>query len=51
MKLVPWNHDICNEQFDALFLSNGPGDPSLATEAVQNIRKVNACLLLCLRKI
>ena len=41
MKLVPWNHDIGNEQFDALFLSNGPGDPSLATEAVQNIRKVN----------
>ena len=40
MKLVPWNHDICNEQFDGLFISNGPGDPSLADAAVQNIKKV-----------
>ncbi|XP_072032116.1 carbamoyl-phosphate synthase [ammonia], mitochondrial-like isoform X3 [Amphiura filiformis] len=38
--LVPLNHDISKERFDGLFISNGPGDPSLATEAIQNLREV-----------
>ncbi len=24
---VPWNHDISQEEYDGLFISNGPGDP------------------------
>ncbi len=40
MKLVPWDHDISKEEYDGLFISNGPGDPSLAQEAVLNLRKV-----------
>ena len=40
MKLVPGNHDISQEEYDGLFISNGPGDPSLAQDAVLNLRKV-----------
>ncbi|KAI0219856.1 Carbamoyl-phosphate synthase [ammonia], mitochondrial [Lamellibrachia satsuma] len=40
VKLVPWDYDITKEDFDGLFLSNGPGDPTLAAEAVTNLRKV-----------
>lgn len=36
---VPWNYDFNRLVFDALFLSNGPGDPDTASEAVCNIRK------------
>ena len=41
MKLVPWDHDITKEDFDGLFLSNGPGDPSLAGIAINNLKKVS----------
>jgi carbamoyl-phosphate synthase small subunit len=37
---VPWDYDFSNENFDGLFISNGPGDPALCTETVKNIRKV-----------
>ncbi len=40
VKLVPWDHDVSREHFDGLFISNGPGDPSLAEAAVHNLRKV-----------
>ena len=46
MKLVPWDHDISKENFDGLFLSNGPGDPSLASDAIRNLRKVCSCMIL-----
>ena len=36
---VPWNYDFHNEEFDGLFLSNGPGDPKMCTTAIDNIRK------------
>ncbi len=36
---VPWNYDFNQLQFDGLFISNGPGDPETAVEAVENIRK------------
>ncbi len=26
---VPWNYDYSNEEFDGLFISNGPGDPTM----------------------
>ena len=40
VKLVPWNWDIANEEFDGLFVSNGPGDPALAQELVDNMAAV-----------
>ncbi|CAH1249022.1 CPS1 [Branchiostoma lanceolatum] len=38
--LVPWNHNIQDESYDGLFVSNGPGDPELATEAIENMRQI-----------
>ena len=40
VKLVPWNHSISNENYDGLFLSNGPGDPSTAPEVVAELKKI-----------
>jgi carbamoyl-phosphate synthase small subunit len=36
---VPWDYDFHKEDFDGLFLSNGPGDPKMCTAAIENIRK------------
>ncbi|ROL50444.1 Carbamoyl-phosphate synthase [ammonia], mitochondrial [Anabarilius grahami] len=38
--LVPWDQDLMSLEYDGLFISNGPGDPSLAKTLVQNVRKV-----------
>uniref|UniRef100_A0AAR2KU86 Carbamoyl-phosphate synthase [ammonia], mitochondrial n=1 Tax=Pygocentrus nattereri TaxID=42514 RepID=A0AAR2KU86_PYGNA len=38
--LVPWNQDLMSLDYDGLFISNGPGDPSLAKTLIQNVRKV-----------
>ncbi|XP_061579722.1 carbamoyl-phosphate synthase [ammonia], mitochondrial isoform X2 [Cololabis saira] len=38
--LVPWDQDLLSLEYDGLFLSNGPGDPSLAETLVHNVRKV-----------
>lgn len=40
MKLVPYDHDISKEEFDGLFISNGPGNPELAVAAINNVKKV-----------
>ncbi|MBN2173953.1 MAG: glutamine-hydrolyzing carbamoyl-phosphate synthase small subunit [Bacteroidales bacterium] len=32
---VPYNHDISKENYDGLFISNGPGDPEMCYETVQ----------------
>lgn len=37
---VPWDYDFSNEDFDGVFISNGPGDPAMCNETVQNIRKI-----------
>lgn len=37
--VVPWDYDISNENFDGLFISNGPGDPKQCTVTIENIRK------------
>ncbi|KAH3681544.1 hypothetical protein WICPIJ_007489, partial [Wickerhamomyces pijperi] len=44
LKVVPWNHDLESEagQYDGLFLSNGPGDPSVMQSTVEQIKKVVA---------
>jgi len=36
---VPWDYDYHNEEYDGLFISNGPGDPKMCTLTINNIRK------------
>lgn len=40
---VPWNYDVFGNnskfKFDALFVSNGPGDPIMAKKAIVTMRK------------
>ncbi|XP_059356399.1 carbamoyl-phosphate synthase [ammonia], mitochondrial isoform X1 [Carassius carassius] len=38
--LVPWDQDLMSLEYDGLFISNGPGDPSLAKTLIQNVRQV-----------
>ncbi|XP_038576219.1 carbamoyl-phosphate synthase [ammonia], mitochondrial [Micropterus salmoides] len=38
--LVPWDQDLMSLDYDGLFISNGPGDPSLAKTLIDNVRKV-----------
>ena len=34
---VPWNHDLDSEEFDGLFISNGPGDPKQCSATVKSL--------------
>jgi carbamoyl-phosphate synthase small subunit len=36
---VPWDYDFTVEDYDGLFISNGPGDPKMCTETIHNIAK------------
>jgi carbamoyl-phosphate synthase small subunit len=36
---VPWDYDYHSEEFDGLFLSNGPGDPKMCSITIENIKK------------
>ena len=36
---VPWNYDFSEDQYDALILSNGPGDPEMCESTIKNIRQ------------
>ncbi len=36
---VPWDYDFSNEEYDALFISNGPGDPKKCEKTVNNLKK------------
>ena len=38
--LVPWNYDYSQDEYDGLFVTNGPGDPKLSQETIANLRKV-----------
>lgn len=40
VKVVPYNYDFSSEQYDGLFLSNGPGDPTRVKETTELVRKV-----------
>ena len=40
LKIVPYNYLIKQGECDGLFISNGPGDPQLCVETIQNIKKV-----------
>lgn len=35
---LPWDADLKNETFDALFISNGPGDPKQAKTTIESVR-------------
>lgn len=39
LKVVPYNYPFASEEYDGLFISNGPGDPNTVTETVQELRK------------
>lgn len=35
---VPWDYDFLREQYDGLFISNGPGDPMICTKTIANLK-------------
>jgi len=35
---VPWDYNYHTEDFDGLFLSNGPGDPKMCGITIRNIK-------------
>jgi carbamoyl-phosphate synthase small subunit len=35
---VPWDHDFSSEAYDGLFISNGPGDPTMCGETVSHLK-------------
>jgi carbamoyl-phosphate synthase small subunit len=37
---VPWDYDFLREDFDALFISNGPGDPTACGQTITNLKRV-----------
>ncbi|PIR83604.1 carbamoyl-phosphate synthase (glutamine-hydrolyzing) small subunit [Candidatus Kaiserbacteria bacterium CG10_big_fil_rev_8_21_14_0_10_51_14] len=39
---VPWDYDFTKEKYDALFISNGPGDPTRCIATIEHIRKAMA---------
>jgi len=40
LKVVPWNYDFSKEDFDGLFISNGPGDPEKCDVTVKCLQQV-----------
>merc|ERR1719230_1310622 len=40
LTVVPWDYDFTEDDFDGLFISNGPGDPTMCECTVANVRKV-----------
>ncbi len=49
---VPWNYDFSHDEYDALFISNGPGDPVMCDVTIKNIQSamnaVKPILGICL---
>jgi carbamoyl-phosphate synthase small subunit len=39
VRRVPWDYDFFDEEFDGVFLSNGPGDPKMAAKTVEHVRR------------
>ncbi len=37
---VPWDFDFTQEEFDGIFISNGPGDPAMCDATVEHIKTV-----------
>jgi len=45
LTVVPWNYPFAADmhKFDGIFLSNGPGNPAMCTETVEELKKVINC--------
>lgn len=39
VKRVPWDYDFSNEEFDGLFITNGPGDPVKCQATIEHLSK------------
>jgi carbamoyl-phosphate synthase large subunit/carbamoyl-phosphate synthase small subunit len=39
VKVVPYNYNFLNEEYDGLFISNGPGDPTMCSDTIQYLRQ------------
>jgi carbamoyl-phosphate synthase small subunit len=39
---VPWDYDFLKEDYDGLFISNGPGDPTACKETIANLKRALA---------
>ena len=39
---VPWDYNFLEEQYDGIFISNGPGDPTQCAQTIQNIQSAMA---------
>lgn len=39
---VPYNYDFTNEDYDGLFISNGPGDPKMNVKTISHLKKAMA---------
>ena len=37
---VPWNYDFLKEKADGIIISNGPGNPKMCKETIENVRKI-----------
>jgi len=40
LTVVPWDYDFTEDEFDGLFLSNGPGDPTHCQMLIDHVRTV-----------
>jgi len=38
--VVPWDYDFTKDEFDGLFLSNGPGDPTKCATTIEHVRTI-----------
>lgn len=36
---VPWNYDYSHEEYDGLFITNGPGDPKMCCATIENLKQ------------
>ncbi len=36
---VPWDYDYSDQDFDGLFISNGPGDPTMCQTTIKHLHK------------
>jgi carbamoyl-phosphate synthase small subunit len=36
---VPWNYDFTKLEYDGVLISNGPGNPKMCVETIQNVKK------------
>ena len=39
VKLVPWDYDFLDDEFDRIFISNGPGDPKHCSILIDRLKK------------